>query len=33
MSGLWFAFFDDASSFNVHGKLGGHRVNLRVPAT
>ena len=33
MSGLWFAFFDDATSFKVHGKLGGHRVSLRVPAT
>jgi pimeloyl-ACP methyl ester carboxylesterase len=33
ISGLWFAFFHDATSFKVHGKLGGHRVDLRVPAT
>ena len=33
MTGLWFAFFHDASWFKVHGKLGDRRVNLRVPAT
>ena len=33
IKGLWFAFFHDATSFVVRGKLGGERVNLRVPAT
>jgi pimeloyl-ACP methyl ester carboxylesterase len=33
ISGLWFAFFHDASTFAVHGTLGRHRISLRVPAT
>jgi len=33
VSGVWFAFFHDATSFKVRGRLAGHRVVLRVPAT
>jgi hypothetical protein len=33
IEGLWFAFFHEATSFNVRGRLGGHRIHVRVPAT
>ncbi len=33
IKGLWYAYFHDATTLKVRGKIGGHRVNVRVPAS